>query len=435
MIVPTRRFWWLIGGGLLLALGGMVVPGLEWLLIPYNLLLFTALYVTGKTARGGFIQVDRRTDPVLSVRVPNTVRLRVENQSDQPVHLLLRDEPPPGCTVTKHEYDLQLAAGQSRDLKYSVTPYERGRDEFEGTYLRWKAPLGLCWIQEKLPNSQEARIYPNVKALADYELLKQKGHLQLMGVRRSRIKGLGMEFESLREYNEDDVRIVDWKASARRGKLVVRNFEVERNQSVIVCFDIGRHMLGEVEGVKKLDLALDAGLMLMHAAQKAGDQVGLMIFDDIVHRWIEPKKGRTQVSALLDTISAITAEPIQPNYEAAFARLATSWKRRSLIVLFTDAENEDQARDLQRALAPLQKRHLIMIVRVSDPRLKELRQSDIKDMDDVFQRASAVWYARDRREAEKRLSHGGLQSLEAEPEDLSAALVTAYLHVKELNLI
>lgn len=436
MIVPSRLFWLLLGFGILLALAGLFVRGAELLLIPYNLVLFLALWLTGRmAAKQDFLLVKRRVDPILSVRVPNQVSLTVENQSDQPVELMVRDEPPMGCRSTQHEFRTKLGADRSKTFSYQILPIERGSDAFRGTYIRYKAPLGLAWVQKKFDTDQPARIYPNVLALREYELLKQKGHLEQMGVRRSRIKGLGTEFESLRDYNEDDIRIVDWKATSRRGKLVVKNFEQERNQAVIVCFDVGRHMLAQIDGVRKLDYTLDAGLMLMYAAERMGDQIGTLVFNDQVKRWIAPKKGRHQVAAILDTIHALHAEAVQPDHIKAFGYLGSRWKRRSLIVLFTDAETKEDSQELIAALGPFARRHLLFIVRVMDPRLRELQTMKVEDDRDFYDKAASLIYARDRREAENLLSVAGYQSIEAEPQELSGALVTAYLRVKELNLI
>jgi uncharacterized protein (DUF58 family) len=159
------------------------------------------------------------------------------------------------------------------------------------------------------------------------------------------------------------------------------------------------------------------------------------MFNDVVARWIAPKKGRAQVSAILDTVHGVHADPVQPNYQAAFAYLANRWKRRSLVVVFTDAENDDQAAELAAALGTLRRRHLVFVVRVADPRLREVLATPIEQPLDLYRRAAAHWYFRDRKKAETRLSTSGLQSIEAEPQDLSAALVSAYLRVKELNLI
>ena len=215
----------------------------------------------------------------------------------------------------------------------------------------------------------------------------------------------------------------------------MKNYEVERNQGVIVCLDVGRQMLSEVAGRRKLDYALDSALMLMHAAEKMGDQIGLVMFSDTVSRYIAPRKGRAQLAAILDTVHGVHAEPVQSNYHAAFAYLASRWKRRSLVVVFTDAENEDQATELCSALSHLKKRHLLMVVRVADPRLRELQRVKIDDPLSLYRRASAQWYFRDRKKAEARIQIAGIQSIEAEPQDLSAKLVTAYLRVKELSLI
>lgn len=257
----------------------------------------------------------------------------------------------------------------------------------------------------------------------------------MMGVRRARIKGLGTEFESLRDYNEDDYRRIDWKTTARRGKLVVREYEQERNQAVIVCLDIGRAMLSEVEGVKKLDHALDASLMLLHAAAVAGDQVGLLVFGENVKRYIPPRKGRSQNGIILEAVHGLEAEPASTNYAAAFAYLASRWKRRSLIIVFTDAEDQGQANEIARGLAAVSRRHLLMLVRVSDPRIKELLTAPVAADEDLYRKAATLWYSAERRKGEAVFKLANVQNIEAEPQDLSTALVSAYLHVKEVSAL
>ncbi len=416
---------------------GILIPGFEYLLIPYNLALLILFLVTGNLAkRWDPLSVRRQTDHLLSARVPNQVRLIIENMTTQSLVVKLRDDPPDTTTATTpNSFDLVLAPEEKVTRQYTIVPLERGSQPFEGTFVRFLAPLGLCWVQKQLANREEVRVYPNVQALKEFELLKQKGHLALMGIRKSRIKGLGQEFESLRDYHEDDFRKIDWKASARRNRLVVRNYEQEKNQAVVICVDVGRHLLAEVEGTSKIDHILDASLMLLHAAERAGDQTGLLLFNDVVKRYIAPKRGKAQVAAILNTIHDTRAEPVQPDYIGAFAYLGTRWKRRSLMIVFSDAENEDQARELLAALGHLAKRHLLLLVRVSDPRLSELTNLPIESRADLSRRASALWYKADRRKAEAVLRSGGFQTLDSEPSELSSKLVGAYLRVKELNLI
>lgn len=435
-ILPTPRLWLVLALGIPLALGGAVIPGLERFVFFFDVGLLTVWYLTGRQARTWEVaRVTRVTDPVLSVRVKNVVTLEIENLSGTSMTVAIRDEPPENCHAEGNEFRIFLPRRERLKKKYTMMPTSRGEWEFRGLFIRYPALLGLAQVQKMILPPTPVRVYPNVKAIEEFELLKQTGHLNHLGMRQSRQKGLGMEFESLRDYNEDDFRKIDWKASARRGKLVVRNFEQETNQGVIVCVDVGRHMLGEVEGVRKLDHCLDAALLFLHSAERAGDQVGLLTFNDRVESYIAPRRGKTQVARILESLYDAQAEPVQPNYVEAFSFLASRWKKRSLVVVFTDAENLDQAGMLTVALSQIRRRHLVYVVRVSDPKLREFLAADIAGERELFDQSAALWYIGDRKRAEAALRGAGLHSLEAEPQNLAKELVTAYLRVKRLSLI
>jgi uncharacterized protein (DUF58 family) len=436
VIVPTRLTLGLLALGLLIPVAGFFVPGLEGWLVLWNVLVLGGFAAAGiLSLRNPPVTVVRRTDRVISSGAANTVVLEIENSTNAGQSLRLRETAPQGCRIEHEEARLKISPGSVRTVRYTLWADRRGRAEFPATSLRWKDPIGLAWVQKDAGNAQQVDIYPNVKALADYELLKQKGHLDQLGIRKARIRGLGQEFESLRDYNDDDFRLIDWKASARRGRLVVKNFEHEKNQAVVVCLDIGRHMLGDLQGRGKLDYALDAGLMLLHAAERNGDQVGLLVFSDLVHRWVAPRGGRAQVSAILDSMHDLEAEAVESSPARAFGYAASRWKRRSLFVLFTDAEDDWQATELAAALAPINRRHVLLTVRVTDPRLRELQSLRMETPRELHQRAAARWYFADRAGARRVLDGARLHSIEAEPNELSAAIVSAYLRVKDLNLI
>jgi uncharacterized protein (DUF58 family) len=385
---------------------------------------------------GRDLSLRRIFDPVLSVRVPNRVGLRLQNDGLQPISARLRDEGPARCYVTGNEFDIELRAGDEKDFQYTVRPFERGVDYFRGTFLRIDCPLGLVQKQVRLTTEQPVRIYPNVLALKEFDLLRQQGRLRDLGIRRSRSRGLGTEFESLREYTQgDDYRKIDWKASARRGKLVVRQYEQERNQCVLVVVDVGRHMLSEVDGVRKLDHVLDSLLMLVNAAAIAGDAIGLLVYADNVRRYIPPKKGRGQVGAIIEAIHDLMAEPVESDAGAALAYLASRWKRRSLLVMFTDVLDADRAREVAGSFGALAHRHLALLCRVSDPKLHEVLLAPIESRKEMYQKAAAWMLREDAVKAEGVLQNAGLHTLEAEPQDLAAALVSYYFMVKERSLL
>lgn len=435
-MVPTRRFWFLIALGIPIA-ALTTYFGSPAFAFGYDVVVVMVAWVTTKLAPPTRdLRFSRSMDPVLSVRASNKVVLKLENAGSSDLVGRLRDEPPPGFDSTTREFELNLPAGDERELSYYVTPFERGSDYFRGTFLRLACPLGLVWKQLKLSTEQPVRVYPNVLALREFDLLKQKGRLRELGIRKSRMRGLGTEFESLREYADgDDFRKIDWKATARRGKLIVRQFEQERNQSVILVIDVGRHMLSEVDGVRKLDHALDSVLMLTHAAATAGDQVGLLVFSDVVKRYIPPSKGRSQVGAIIEALHDQVAEPMESDAHGAFAYLSTRWKRRSLVVAFTDLEDADRAAWLMKALGPLAKRHLVLMARVKDAKIDECLAMPAETIEKMYLRSAATLLDADRKAAAQVLTSAGVHNLESEPQDLAAALVSFYFTVKERSLL
>ncbi|MDR3691449.1 MAG: DUF58 domain-containing protein [Fimbriimonas sp.] len=435
-MVPTKRFWMMVAAGIPLAAISAWV-GSPMIGVAYDILLvgtaFASTFFAPSTAR---LSVRRRLDSVLSVRASNRIVLVVENGGQQPVTGVLRDEPPPFFDVNQREFRIDVSPRRPLELAYHVTPYERGSERFRGTFLRIDCPLGLAVKQVRLPTEQPVRVYPNVLALREFDLLKQQGRLRELGIRRSRARGLGTDFESLRDYADgDDYRKIDWKASARRGKLVVRQYEQERNQCVILCIDVGRHMLAEVDGVRKLDHVLDALLMLTNAAAMAGDFVGLLVYADSVRRYIPPRKGRGQVGVIIEAIHDLVAEPVESDPIAAFSYLSSRWKRRSLIVNFTDYEDPDRARELSLAIGPLARRHLTLICRVQDPRIDEVLKMPVETVPEMYRKAAANFLMEDRRAATSIVGMAGIRNLDSEPQDLATNLVSYYFHVKERSLL
>lgn len=433
-MVPTKRFWLLVAAGIPIAAVAASMPSIA---VAYDALLVVAAYGSTFLAPAtDRLTLRRKFESVLSVRASNKIVLTLENDGLETIRATLRDEPPSQFDATRKEFKVEIPVRRPIELTYHVTPSERGAENFRGTYLRVECPLGLALKEIRLPTDEPVRIYPNVLALREFDLLKQQGRLKELGIRKSRTRGLGTEFESMRDYAEgDDYRKIDWKASARRGNLVVRQFEQERNQSILICIDIGRHMLAEVHGVRKLDHVLDALLMLTNAAAVAGDFVGLLVYADNVRRYIPPRKGRGQVGVIIEAVHDLVAEPVESDPVAAFGYLATRWKRRSLVVNFTDYEDVDRARELATAFGPVARRHLALICRVQDPRIEEVLESSITTIDDMHRKAAAGMLTEDRKAATTIVGAAGIHNLDSEPQDLAAKLVTFYFNMKERSLL
>ncbi len=433
-MVPTKRFWLLVAAGIPLAALAVSTPSLT---IAYDVLLVAIAYATTRLAPSTErLSLKRSFDSVLSVRTANKIVLTLENDGLETIRGTLRDEPPAQFEASRKEFKVEIRARRPLELVYHVTPRERGAEAFRGTYLRVECPLGLAMKQVRLETDEPVRVYPNVLALREFDLLKQQGRLRELGIRKSRTRGLGTDFESLRDYAEgDDYRKIDWKASARSGNLVVRQYEQERNQTILLCIDVGRHMLAEVNGVRKLDHVLDALLMLTNAAAVAGDFVGLLVYAENVRRYIPPRKGRAQVGMIIEAVHDLIAEPVESDPLTAFAYLTTRWKRRSLLVNFTDYEDVDRARELATAFGPIARRHLALICRVQDPRIEEVLDAPVAKVEDMYRKAAASMLMEDRRAATSIVGAAGIHNLDSEPQDLAAKLVSFYFHVKEHSLL
>ena len=429
--MPTTRFWWLAAAGVPLAAVAATV-GAPLAALAYDLGLIAFAFATARFGPDPKrLRITRRHDAVFSVRRANRVTLTVENEGDDTLALRLRDEPPPAWAASQKEFELVLRPGARAEREYQVTPPERGTDAFRATFVRVRCPLGLVERQARLETREEARVYPDVLALKEFGLLRQTGRLREMGIRRTRQRGKGTEFESLRPYTEgDDFRDLDWKATARTGEPIVRRHEAERNQAVIVALDLGRAMLAEADGVVKLDRALDALLMLANAAALAGDQVGLLAYDDKVRLWVPPAKGRAAVGGLIRAAHDLQATPAASDPVGAFAALGAKWKRRALVVVFSDADDADAATPLAAALGPLSRRHRVLLCRVADPKLAAARKAPLQSPDGMYLRAAAALLEGDRRTAGGVLSGAGVRVLEADPEELAVRLVGAYLDAR-----
>ena len=429
--VPTKRLWALVALGIPL-IGLATWVGMAWFAWLYNFAILAAVLITfyfGPNSKD--LRFRRRMDAVLSVRARNRIRIELEHEGEFTLSGLVRDEIPATFTAEKAESQLNVKPGQKFIYDYFLIPPERGEEFFRATFLRLDCPFGLVQKQIRLNTEQDVKVYPNILALREFNLLNQQGRLREVGVRKSRMKGMGTEFESLREYSlGDDYRKIDWKATARRGKVIVREFEVERNQAVILCVDCGRHMMAEIDGVRKLDLVLDSVLMLIQSALTAGDNVGLLAYGADIIRYIPPKKGHRQMGVLLNATYNLVAEPVESDPVRAFGYLTGRHKRRSLVINFTAVEDRDQARDVISSFGTFTRNHIALLANINDPKFREILRGEPAGASELFRFASAHFLTEERRQAATMLRTANINVLDSEPQDLAGDLVNFYLDVK-----
>ncbi len=431
-MVFTKRAWVLIGSGGLVGLLGLSQPDFLWWVVPYDLLVALLMIVDALSLpRAEQFRVKRLHDHVLSLGASNRIEILLEHDLSRAHCAILRDEPPRDTHHERREFPIRLVPSEPVQVSYHLTPLYRGEARFEDMFLRVEGRLRLIAQTYRLPARASVPVYPNLLQMREYDLLRHRGALRQIGFRQFRIRGQGTEFESLRDYSPDDeFRRIDWKATARRGKPVVRDYQVERSQNVILLLDCGRNMLAEVEETLKFDVVLNTALMLAHVTTQMEDKVGALAFADEVDQFVVPQRGRAQMRKLVDALHAVQPRMVESDYLYATTYLAKRWRKRSLMVFFTDLIDVDASRMLLQSVRTLQRTHLCVVVTVSDPKLHGWSRQSPSDADSLYRRAVATQVLTDRLSAARQLERMGVHCIDAEPDTLVANLVNYYLQVK-----
>jgi len=431
---------------ILLALGALpllFVGHFPWLLtsvLAYNALLAAcaAADFLASPRPETALTLERIVDEKLSLGAANAVQIEARNNSGQPLALTIRDLPPPTFELDRSAQQTVLLHDDPRPVRvtYHATPPAKGDFTFGDLYFQYPGRLGLIVRHGRIAARQAVKVYPNLLETAKYELLARRGRLMQLGIRSTKIRGGGSEFESLRDYVPgDEYKKIDWSATARRGKLISRQYEAERSQNIVLLLDTGRTMLQPVQKMAKLDFVVNTALMLAYVAASSDDKVGLMAFDADIRVYLPPAKSKAQVYSILESLYNLEARMVETDYKAAFQNLATRWRRRSLVVLFSDLVDPDSSAQILDAVPMLADMHRLVCVTVSDPNILQAAKGVPEDGAQVYQKAVAQQVLQERRAAISILKRRGVWTIDSPPEDLSADLINHYLDLKSRSLI
>ena len=383
------------------------------------------------------VSIMRLVDDKLSLGGSNPVSVEAQNRSGRTLLLTVRDEPPfPFALSGTAQQQMTLLPGQAKRYTYHLNPPAKGDFSFGDLYVQYPGQLGLVQRLGRIPAPQAVKVYPNLLETAKYELLARRGRLQQLGIRSAKMRGGGAEFESLREYVPgDEYKKIDWNATARRGKLITRQYEAERSQNIVLLLDTGRTMLQPVQKMAKLDYVVNTALMLAYVAASSDDKVGLMAFDAEVRSYLPPAKSKAQVYQILETLYNLEARMVETDYRDAFQNLATRWRRRSLVVLFSDLVDPESSAQILDAVPMIADMHRVVCVTVSDPNIVAAARQTPDNSAGVYQKAVAQQVLQERRQAISVLKRRGVWTIDSPPEDLSADLINHYLDLKSRSLI
>jgi uncharacterized protein (DUF58 family) len=389
------------------------------------------------------IRARREIRPVATRGAVHRVALTLENHGRRDLEIGIVDDRPASLALDGSLPPLRLPAGAARRVGYKAVPTERGEVRLEHVFVRCGSRLGLWNSFRALPAADVLHVYPALEQIGRYALYARTNRMSLLGVRRSRRIGTDNEFERLRDYALDDqFKAIDWRATARRLKLTVRDHQSNQSQRIVCAIDCGRMMVNRSSGESLLDAALDAALTLAHVAVAQRDEAGILCYDDSVVRWMPPRGGRGQLNRLVAAVHDVQPRLVESRADTALLHLQRHCRKRTLCIVITNLIDDRNAERIRSHLAPTVGRHLPLVVLLRDRALFDPveaweRRPPAADHDGpLLTRAGAaadilLW----RRQVLADLEAAGVLTLDARPENLTAALVSEYLAIKARRLL
>lgn len=379
------------------------------------------------------VSVQRSSPDVMSLSRRNRVTLRLRAESRGVRQVSIMDDLFDGANAPDLPVKVRLKGRAATSVDYHVEPALRGAHSLGDHHLRLPSPLGLWTLQRRLPASQAVRVYPDLKQLQEFDALSRQDREMSM-VRASRLKGGESEFARLRDHvPDDDSRRVDWKATARRQKLTVREYQLESNQNIMFLLDAGRVMTGIDSGISRFDHALNATLMLAHVAARGGDRVGALSFDDTLRVLMTPQAGSKASRSIIQATYDLFPRLVEPDFDLAFQSLSTRVKNRTLVILFTHVIDFSAAETLLKRVRAISRRHLPLIICFRDLDVEAL--ADPKGRSDIYLKGAAAEHLRWQKTLMQDLKRSGALVLETTARELTGKLVGRYLQIKAQRLL
>jgi uncharacterized protein (DUF58 family) len=410
--------------------------------------LFLLLAVTGadyartqRAWRAANVRLARRLPPAFAIGAARPVHLRIEQDGVRAWVLELYDHVDATVASVGLPVLLELPPRKAVETSYAVTPTRRGEITFAPAALRVRSRLKLCDLLVRIGATETRRVYPDFAQIARYAWLASDRRLQEIGIKTYQQRGEGTDFKQLSEYRYgDSVRHIDWKATLRLDKPIVREFQDERDQRVMLLIDCGRRMRADDRaagvGSAHFDQVLNAVMLLAYVALGQGDAVGALTFGTPPggERMFAPRKGAHALAGLMGELYGVQPTPSHSDYVAAAQSLLRREGKRALVIVITNFRDEDGS-ELTLALKLLRSRHLVLLASVRERIVGELIGQPLSEGNAAFEVASAHLYEQARRDAFRRLAAHDALMVDAEPERLGVELVNRYHAVKRAGMI
>ncbi len=421
----------------LLCAGGAALRPLWWIaVLSAAAFVMAAVLDVAAGPRSANVSIERVTPEPFSLRRGGAIVYRVRNSSMRPVIVGAIEAPTPLLRFDVDELRAAIPAQSEAMLERPVTPVARGTGSLDALFINIENSIGLLRRRVRLRERSEIRVYPDLSAVERYGALHARNRLIEAGLRRMRLRGAGTEAESVREWTAGDpFRSIDWKATARRGKMMVAQYEVERSQNVMIVLDAGRLMMPRVGEQRKFDYAVTAALSVASIASLANDKVGVVAFAREILRAFAPRPSGRSPARIAETIHDIQPRFEESDYERAFAYVRTHVHKRSLVIFFTDMVDPVAQSSVLAQIGILCRRHLVVCAFMNDAAIDKTLEKEPAKVADAYAAGVALELRDERRVAAATLARLGVRVIDVPAHDLTTALIDQYLRIKQRGLL
>lgn len=435
---PSRRFLVVATAIVFMTFGLFVHPAFGYAAAIAALALAAAAVYDVRDlrrARTG-ITVEVATPPTVTRGEPIHVEVTVSNATSRDFSCEARPVLPDATIPNYVEHAFTAPANGPARFEIPLQAPLRGHYTFGPVFLRIDGPLGLMRSQVRHDATAETKVYPDVRRVQQYLVTRRLQDTIAPHLRTARIRGLGSEFESLREYEEtDDIRRIDWKATAKHRMPIVRNYEIEPFRNAMIIVDAGRLMAGSTGDATKLDCAIDSALMVAGVVLDGGDRCGTLVFDDDVRAFLPPRGGLAQLKTIVNTIYALQPTYVESHFQRAFAHLQTRLTKRSLVLILSDVIDPHASASLLAGVMALSRRHLVMFAALRTPEMERVIETPSASPADPYRKAVAYRLFDERTRAIMGLQRSGVHVIDVRPDRLTVPLVNKYIELREMNLL
>ncbi|MCB9189071.1 MAG: DUF58 domain-containing protein [Flavobacteriales bacterium] len=372
----------------------------------------------------------------LSLGDENIVRLQITSKYKQPISLRIIDELPYQLQIRDFEHFMFLKPSETKELRYPIQPTKRGEYEFGDLNVYVSTILRLIERRINLPLHQEVKVYPSILQMKKYELQVFSKTAIFQGIKRVRRLGNNNEFEQIKNYVQgDDIRTINWKATSRKGELMVNQYQEERSQQVYCVIDKSRSMRMPFEGLTLLDHAINSSLVLSNIILRKGDKAGVITFSDKLGAQLPAESNAGQLRKILDTLYNQKTKFMDANYERLYFGSRNIIKGRSMLLLFTNFESMYALKRNIHLLRKLNQNHLLVVVFFENTELESVANMESNKTKDIYYKTMARKFALEKELIAYELRKYGIQSILTKPQDLSVNTINKYLEIKSRGML